>query len=135
MAGTNTDNRSAEEVKKTVCDMIDQLLGGGATASTSDSSDSSDTKDTKEGEEGNGGEEPAATTDSQAEGGEPQVTDSGLEAVKKELADAQERVTSLETELTETKDALAKATAAALPRPLSPPVIIATLSFNLLLPT
>lgn len=110
MAGTNTDNRSAEEVKKTVCDMIDQLLGGGATASTSDSSDSSGVKDTKEGEEGNGGEEPAATTDSQAEGGEPQVTDSGLEAVKKELADAQERIASLETELTETKDALAKAT-------------------------
>jgi hypothetical protein len=106
MAGTNTDNRSAEDVKKTVCDMIDQLLGSGAATSTSDSSEPSTVEDTKDGED----EAPATATDGEnAEGGESQVTDSEIEVVKKELADANERVSALETELSETKDALAKA--------------------------
>lgn len=106
MAGTNTDNRSAEDVKKTVCDMIDQLLGGSAATSASDSSEPSGVEDTKEGGEG---EEPAATTDGKNAEGGAQVADSELEGVKKELADANEKVSSLETELSETKDALAKA--------------------------
>ena len=108
MAGTNTDNRSAEDVKKTVCDMIDQLLGSGAATSTSDSSEPSGVENTKE--DGKKEDEPATTTDGKnAEGDEPKATDSELENVKKELADANERLSSLETELTETKDALAKA--------------------------
>ena len=68
MAGTNTDNRSAEDVKKTVCDMIDQLLGSGAATSTSDSSEPSGVENTKE--DGKKEDEPATTTDGKnAEGG------------------------------------------------------------------
>lgn len=104
MAGTNTDNKSAEDVKKTVCDMIDQLLGN-SVASTSDSSATPD--ENKEGAE----EQPATATDAeQPKDDTAQVADSTeLDELKQQLADATEKVTSLEAELTETKDALAKA--------------------------
>lgn len=105
MAGTNTDNKKAEDVKKTVCDMIDQLLGNSAAASTSDSSATPD--ENKDGAE----EKPATATDAeQPKDDTAQVADSQeLEQLKQQLADANEKVSSLETELTETKDALAKA--------------------------
>lgn len=104
MAGTNTDNKKAEDVKKTVCDMIDQLLGNGAAASTSDSS--ATPNDNNDGAD----EQPATTTDAEQPKDDAQVADSQeLEQLKQQLADANEKVSSLETELTETKDALAKA--------------------------
>lgn len=104
MAGTNTDNKKAEDVKKTVCDMIDQLLGNGAAASTSDSS--ATPNDNNDGAD----EQPATTTDAEQPKDDAQVADSQeLEQLKQQLADANEKVSSLETELTETKDALTKA--------------------------
>lgn len=104
MAGTNTDNKKAEDVKKTVCDMIDQLLGNDAAASTSDSS--ATPNDNNDGAD----EQPATTTDAEQPKDDAQVADSQeLEQFKQQLADANEKVSSLETELTETKDALAKA--------------------------
>lgn len=103
MAGTNTDNKKAEDVKKTVCDMIDQLLGNGAAASTSDSS--ATPNDNNDGAD----EQPATATDAEQPKDDAQVADSQeLEQLKQQLADANEKVSSLETELTETKDALAK---------------------------
>lgn len=105
MAGINTDNKNAEDVKKTVCDMIDQLLGNGAAASTSDSS-ATPNEDNKDGAE----ETPATTTDAEQNNDNAQVSDATeVENLKKELADATEKVNSLEAELAETKDALAKA--------------------------
>ena len=104
MAGTNTDNKKAEDVKKTVCDMIDQLLGNGAAASTSDSS--ATPNDNNDGAD----EQPVTATDAEQPKDDAQVADSQeLEQLKQQLADANEKVSSLETELTETKDALAKA--------------------------
>lgn len=104
MAGTNTDNKKAEDVKKTVCDMIDQLLGNDAAASTSDSS--ATPNDNNDGAD----EQPATATDAEQPKDDAQVADSQeLEQLKQQLADANEKVSSLETELTETKDALAKA--------------------------
>lgn len=101
MAGTNTDNKTAEDVKKTVCDMIDQLLGN---STVSDSSTTPD--ESNKGEEGQ-----STTTDAkQPKNEEAQVADSQeIEQLKQQLADANEKVSSLETELTETKDALTKA--------------------------
>ena len=103
MAGTNTDNKNAEDVKKSVCDMIDQLLGN-PTASTTDSSDTPDNKD--------GDGEKTDTTDSANQDVAVQVADSNNEEIaqlKQEIADANEKVSSLETELALTKDSLAKA--------------------------
>ena len=101
MAGTNTDNRNAEDVKKTVCDMIDQLLGNAA-ASTTDSSTTPDDKNDGAGE--------ASTSDAQQPTDDAQVSDATeIENLKQQLADATEKVNSLEAELTETKDNLAKA--------------------------
>lgn len=106
MAGTNTDNKSAEDVKKTVCDMIDQLLGNGAAASTSDSSATPDeNKDGADGQQAGEAQDAEQPKDDTA-----QTSDATeLEQVKQQLADATEKITSLEAELTETKDALAKA--------------------------
>lgn len=102
MAGTNTDNKSAEDAKKIVCDVIDQLLGN-PTASTSDSSATPD-------ENKDGAGEDASATDAKQDD-TAQVADSNDEVaqLKQELADAKEKAASLETELSETKDALAKA--------------------------
>ena len=101
MAGTNTDNKSAEDVKKSVCDMIDQLLGNNVAVST----DSSVTPD-----DNNESGEQSATTDAGQVTDEVQVTDAiDIDHIKKELADATEKIASLEAELTETKDALTKA--------------------------
>lgn len=105
MAGTNTDNKNAEDVKKSVCDMIDQLLGNSAAASTSDSSATPD-----ENKDGADGQQSGEAQDAN-QSGEAQVNDNNeeVEQLKQQLADANEKVSSLETELTETKDALTKA--------------------------
>jgi len=104
MAGTNTDkNQNAENVKKSVCDMIDQLLGN-ATASTTDSQE----PQTPEGDD----KTPEGTVDdSKTPETDSQVNDSNeeLEQLKQQLADATAKNESLEAELTETKDALEKA--------------------------
>lgn len=102
MAGINTDNKNAEDVKKTVCDMIDQLLGNAA-ASTSDSSATPEDKGAEETPEATITEDATQTND------EAQVSDATeIENLKQQLADATEKSNSLEAELAETKDALAK---------------------------
>ncbi len=104
MAGTNTDNKGAE-LKKNVCDMIDQLLGNSTAASTSDASATPENKDGAD-------EEPTAKDAAKDEAGQTQdATNNNEEAeqLKQQLADANEKVSNLEKELNETKDALAKA--------------------------
>jgi len=101
MAGTNTDNKSAE-LKKNVCDMIDQLLGNGA-ATTSDASATPENKDEAE--------QPVVNDQApEAEAGQAEdATNNEAEQLKQDLADANEKVANLEKELNEAKDALAKA--------------------------
>lgn len=103
MAGTNTDNKNAEDVKTTICDMIDQLLGNAA-AATSDSSATPD-------ENKDGADEQPVVEDANQQDGADQVADANteVEELKQQLADANEKASSLEAELTEAKDALAKA--------------------------
>ena len=100
MAGTNTDAKNAESVKKSVCDMIDQLLGN---ASATDSVE-------PKAPENNDGNPDNATQDGKNPETDPQVTDSNeeLEQVKQQLADATAKCESLESELSETKDTLEK---------------------------
>lgn len=110
MAGTNTDSKTktADELKKSVCDMIDDLLSPAST--TQDSST------TPENPENNDGEAQSNNNDSQGSetpsGQETQDSASAeqITTLQKDLSDAQEKITSLETELTQTKDALSKAT-------------------------
>lgn len=102
MAGTSTDNNAnAEDVKKSVCDMIDQLLGNKAAAT-----DSTSTPENKDGEGEEKPVEDAAKTEP-----ETQVEDSNkeVEDLKQQLADANEKTANLEKELSDTKDALTKA--------------------------
>lgn len=101
MAGINTDNKNAEDAKKIVCDVIDQLLGN-TTTSTSDSSVTPDDND---------GVKDSATATDAAQDDAAKATDSNDEVaqLKQQLADANEKVSNLEKELNETKDALAKA--------------------------
>lgn len=108
MAGTNTDNKSAEDLKKNVCDMIDQLLGNTATQSTSEASDAVQNKD--EANEDN----TATTTDAAQENPQaeaPKAEDEEIASLKQQLADATEKASNLEKELNEAKDALEKAQA------------------------
>lgn len=104
MAGTNTDNKNAEDVKKTVCDMIDQILGNSAAASTSDSSATPD--ENKDGADGQQTGEAEDVNQNDA----AQVNDNNeeVEQLKQQLADANEKASNFEKELNETKDALAK---------------------------
>lgn len=103
MAGINTDNKNAEDVKKSVCDMIDQLLNGAA-ASTSDSSATPNNKDVADGQQSDEAKDANQNDETQVDDANKEV-----EQLKQQLADANEKVTSLEAELTETKDALTKA--------------------------
>lgn len=100
----STDNKNAEDVKKNVCDMIDQLLGGSNATETSDSS--ADNNKT--------GEDAKAATDDKQTKDEGNTTDTStvsdeLAKAQKDLEDANTKVTNLEKELKETKDALTKA--------------------------
>ena len=107
MAGTNTDSKSAEEIKKNVCDMIDQLLGNNATPSTSEASDSVQNKD-------EAAEDTATATDATQETPAteaPKAEDEEITLLKQQLADATEKAENLEKELNEAKDALEKAQA------------------------
>lgn len=101
MGGMNTDNKSAEDAKKIVCDVIDQLLGNTA-ASTSDSSATSDKKDEVQ--------DSTQTTDAKQDDATTTVNDSEKVAqLEQQLADANEKASNLEKELNDAKDALAKA--------------------------
>lgn len=97
MAGTNTDSNHVDALKQ-ISDMIDNILNP-----TPSASDSTGTPEAPEAKDGNGEETPKAD-----EPKDDAATDE-LAKTKKDLADAQEKITSLETELQETKDALAKA--------------------------
>lgn len=110
---TQASNASAEEVKKSVCDMIDQLLGKPSTASsTSDSQTTTEQQTT---------ETPAAasaTDGTQATEGTPSATDANqngddmaqkLQKAEADLADATKKLEEVQTELQTTKDALTKA--------------------------
>lgn len=105
MAGTNTDSKttSAEDAKKSVCDIIDQLLNKSADSSTTP-------EDNKDGEQK---EDNSTATDGKDNAGADQAKDSqsneDIEHIKKDLEDAQAKITALETELTDSKAALEKA--------------------------
>lgn len=99
MAETNTDNKNAENVKNTICDMIDQLLGNSA-ASTSDSSNNDDKTE--------GSSVANADNDNNAAKTDDSVNEE-INQLKQQLADANEKVSNLEKEINETKDALTKA--------------------------
>ena len=98
MAGTNTDSNkttNAEDAKKSVCDIIDQLLNKSADSSTTP-------EDNKDGEQ----------KDNTATDGADTATDSqseDVDKIKKDLEDAQAKIASLETELADSKSALEKA--------------------------
>ena len=105
MAGTNTDSK-AEDIKKNVCDMIDDILGNKA-ASASDSS--SKTPEGTQGEEdANNGENNDSTT--QNDNGTTNDS-TEVEQLKTQLADATAKNKSLETELADKKTELEKAQA------------------------
>ena len=98
MAGTNTDSNkttNAEDAKKSVCDIIDQLLNKSTDSSTTP-------EDNKDGEQ----------KDNTATDGADTATDSqseDVDKIKKDLEDAQAKIASLETELADSKSALEKA--------------------------
>ena len=98
MDGTNTDSNkttNAEDAKKSVCDIIDQLLNKSADSSTTP-------EDNKDGEQKDNTEtnDTSEATDSQSD---------DVDKIKKDLEDAQAKITSLETELADSKSALEKA--------------------------
>lgn len=103
MAGTNTDSKSPDMLKKTVCDMIDQILGGSAAAQ--DSSATPDENKDGEQNEGEAGAEDSASASTDDAGEAKDAVD--VEGLKQELEDSKAKVGSLEAELQETKDALA----------------------------
>ena len=94
MSGVNTDNKKdANEVKKTVCDMIDQLLGN---ATIVDSA-----KDNKDNVNDN-----VKKDDSNNSSSDSNVNDERIKELEQQLSDANEKISSLEKELNETKDSL-----------------------------
>ena len=98
MDGTNTDSNkttNAEDAKKSVCDIIDQLLNKSTDSSTTP-------EDNKDGEQ----KDNTATNDT-SEATDSQSDD--VDKIKKDLEDAQAKITSLETELADSKSALEKA--------------------------
>ena len=104
MAGTNTDSKttSAEDAKKSVCDIIDQLLNKSTDSSTTpeDNNKDGEKKDnTATDDKDNTNTEQAKDSQSQED----------IEHIKKDLEDAQAKITTLETELADSKAALEKA--------------------------
>ena len=101
MAETNTDSNkstNAEDAKKSVCDIIDQLLNQSADSSTTpEDNKDEEQKDNKDNKETNDTNEAA---DSQSD---------SVDKIKKDLEDAQAKIASLETELADSKTALEKA--------------------------
>ena len=104
MAGTSTDNKNAEDAKKIVCDVIDQLLGNVA-ASTLDSSATPDNNKDEVVDSA------STANDAQQQDDASQTVDANEEMtqVKQQLADANEKIANLEKELNDAKEALEKA--------------------------
>ena len=102
-SNAGTDSK-AEEFKKSICDMIDGLLGQASDATST----STTTNDNNGGANGGTGED---TTQTQSEGAQAETTTDAtkeLEQAKQELADALKKNEELEAELNAAKDALAK---------------------------
>ena len=99
MAGTNTDNK-AEDIKKSVCDMIDDILGNTKAASVSDSSSATPENGQEEDNKDKDGENKDA-----AQGADDSKDIQHLEA---QLADATSKADSLEKELADAKAELEK---------------------------
>lgn len=105
----NAATDKAEEFKKSICDMIDGLLGKG-----SDATSTSTATDNNGGTDGGTGTDTAQTQTGTAQDGaqtQPETTTDAtkeLEKVKQELADALKKNEELTAELNTTKDALAK---------------------------
>ena len=103
MAGTNTDSNkstNAEDAKKSVCDIIDQLLNQSTDSSITpedNKPESNKDEEQKDSKEIDGTNEAA---DSQSD---------SIDKIKKDLEDAQAKIASLETELADSKTALEKA--------------------------
>lgn len=103
MAGTNTDSTQVDAAKKSVCDIIDQLLGK-ATPTATDSAATPEVKTEGDnaGEQKDGADQtPEAATDSQ------QTEE--LDKAKQELADAKAELEKVQSELKDSKDELEKA--------------------------
>lgn len=113
MAGTNTDNNNAEDVKKKVCDMIDDILGNKKAASTSDSSKTPEDNKGEEGKDGENKDAGATGTDDSKTPGEGEVKDANsneeLNKIKKDLEDANAKIATLTQEVADSKTALTKA--------------------------
>lgn len=104
MAGTGTDNK-AEDIKKSVCDMIDDILGNKKAASVSDSSSTTPENGQEEDNKNKDGENKDA-----AQGTDDSVKDSkDVQHLEAQLADATSKVDSLEKELADAKAELEKA--------------------------
>lgn len=104
---TNKDSK-VDDVKKSVCDMIDQLLGN--VTSTTDASDESSKETVEDGATEDKTTEDTTTVEEKVE---EVVTDSAdntdeTEQLKKDLADANEKNAAIEAELQQVKDELAK---------------------------
>lgn len=106
MTGTNTDSKSsnAEDVKKSVCDMIDQLLNN---SSVKDSSNAPTPEDNKAGAEDN--KDGANKTDTPDTAKDSQDSGEEVDKIKKDLEDANAKITTLEKELADSKAATEKA--------------------------
>lgn len=104
---TSTDNKNAEDIKKSVCDMIDSLLGG----KTADSNPSA--ADANTGAQQEAQTPPTAQAADSNTGTAQQAADSNkeVEELKKQLEDANNKSADLEKKLSEANDTLAKAQA------------------------
>lgn len=102
MAGTNTGSTQVDAAKKSVCDIIDQLLGKSTPTATDsaatpeDKTDGADAGEQKDAVEST----PDTANDSQ------QIEE--LDKVKQELADAKAELEKVQGELKDSKDALEK---------------------------
>ncbi len=106
---TQANNPNAEDVKKSVCDMIDQLLGNSVTtSSTSDSqTEETNTQTVQDGQQSQQPTQPTAVDSSDVSN----VYDTAqkLQKAEADLADANKKLSEVQAELQTTKDALAKA--------------------------
>lgn len=103
MAGTNTDSTQVDVAKKSVCDIIDQLLGKSAPTATDSAATPEDKTDGADAGEQKDAAEPTPDT-----ANDSQQTEE-LDKVKQELADAKAELEKVQGELKDSKDALEKA--------------------------
>ena len=95
MSEANTDNKKdANEIKKTVCDMIDQLLGNTTVVDS--------VKDNKDSVNDNAKKDDSNSSNAN----DSSVNDERIKELEQQLSDANEKISNLEKELNETKDSL-----------------------------